>query len=147
LDHCYTPFKRGYKAASLPPFGKSDHAAIFLLPEYKQRIAREAVVMREIRPRSVHVHDDMRDAMSDIDWDMFRSSSSDVSEFTDMVMSFISTVQDTIIPTVKVRSFPKQELIDPFMPPCTPVLLPTTPASYPATWKNTKCRPTDYGER
>jgi len=33
-NHCYTPFKRGYKAASLPPFGKLDHAAIFLLPEY-----------------------------------------------------------------------------------------------------------------
>jgi len=29
LDHCYTPFKRGYRAASLPPFGKSDHAAIY----------------------------------------------------------------------------------------------------------------------
>jgi len=42
LDHCYTTFKRGYKAASLPPFGKSDHAAIFLLPEYKQRIVRDA---------------------------------------------------------------------------------------------------------
>jgi len=35
-DHCYTPFKRAFKAASLPPFGKSDHTAIFLLLEYKQ---------------------------------------------------------------------------------------------------------------
>jgi len=31
--------------ASLPLFGKSDHAAIFLLPEYKHRIVQEAVVM------------------------------------------------------------------------------------------------------
>jgi len=56
LDHCYTPLKRGDKAASLPPFGKSDHAAIFLLPEYKLRIVREAVVMR--------------DAVSDVNWDI-----------------------------------------------------------------------------
>jgi len=43
------PFKRGYHATSLPPFGKSDHAAIFLLPEYKQRIAQKAVVMRDVK--------------------------------------------------------------------------------------------------
>ncbi len=30
------------KARSLPAFGKSDHAAIFLTPEYKQRIVQES---------------------------------------------------------------------------------------------------------
>ncbi len=30
LDHCYTQFKTAYKAHSLPAFGKSDHAVIFL---------------------------------------------------------------------------------------------------------------------
>ncbi len=40
LDHCYTQFKNAYKARSLPAFGKSDHAAIFLTPEYKQRIVQ-----------------------------------------------------------------------------------------------------------
>ncbi len=34
-------FKNAYKARSLPAFGKSDHAAIFLTPEYKQRLAQE----------------------------------------------------------------------------------------------------------
>lgn len=38
LDHCYSQFKNAYKARSLPAFGKSDHAAIFLTPEYKQRL-------------------------------------------------------------------------------------------------------------
>jgi len=67
LDHCYTPFKRGYKAAPLPAFGKSDHAAIFLLPEYKQRIVGEVVVMREVKRWSDQVDDDIRDVMSDAD--------------------------------------------------------------------------------
>jgi len=49
LDHCYTPFKRGYKAAPLPPFSKSDHVTIFLLPEYKERIVWEAVVTRDVK--------------------------------------------------------------------------------------------------
>jgi len=82
-DHCYTPFKRGYKAASLHPFGKSDHADVFLLPEYKQRIVREAVVTRGVKRWYDQIDDNIRDAMSDIDWDWtFRSSSSDVSKFT-----------------------------------------------------------------
>ncbi len=41
LDHCYSQFKNAYKARSLPAFGKSEHAAIFLTPEYKQRLAQE----------------------------------------------------------------------------------------------------------
>jgi len=40
---------------------------------------------------------------------MFRSSSSDVSEFADVVTSFIAMIEDTIVPTVKVRSFPHQK--------------------------------------
>jgi len=48
-------------------------------------------------------------ALSDVDWDMFLSSSSDVSEFTDVATSFIGMLEDTIIPTIKVRSFPNQK--------------------------------------
>ncbi len=48
LDHCYTPLKNACKAHSLLAFGKSDHAAIFLTPEYKQRIAQEPPVEREV---------------------------------------------------------------------------------------------------
>ncbi|KAF0029311.1 hypothetical protein F2P81_018416 [Scophthalmus maximus] len=44
LDHCYTPFKKGYKSIPIPAFGKSDHTAIFLIPEYKQKMTREPVV-------------------------------------------------------------------------------------------------------
>ncbi len=36
LDHCYTQFKNAYNA--LLAFGKSDHATIFLTPEYKPNI-------------------------------------------------------------------------------------------------------------
>ncbi len=54
LDHCYIQFKNGYKARSLPAFGKSDHAAIFLTPEYKQRIVQEPPVEREVTRWSSH---------------------------------------------------------------------------------------------
>lgn len=48
LDHCYTQFKDAYKARSLPAFVKSDHAAIFLTPEYKQRLVQDPPVWREV---------------------------------------------------------------------------------------------------
>ncbi len=54
LDHCYTQFKNAYKARSLPAFGKSDHAAIFLTPEYKQRIVQESPGEREVTRWSSH---------------------------------------------------------------------------------------------
>ncbi len=54
LDHCYTQFKNAYKARSLPAFGKSDHAAIFLITEYKQRLVQEPPVEREVTCWSSH---------------------------------------------------------------------------------------------
>ncbi len=54
LDHCYTQFKNAYKARSMPAFGKSDHAAIFLTPEYKQRIVQESPGVREVTRWSSH---------------------------------------------------------------------------------------------
>ncbi len=85
LDHCYTQFKNAYKARSLPAFGKSDHAAIFLTPEYKQRIVQESpgALVLPLWSYATGVSDD-------VDWDMFRASSADVSEFTDVALSLFT---------------------------------------------------------
>ncbi len=80
LDYCYTMFKNANKAHSLTAFGKSDHAAIFLTPEYKQRIVQEPPVEREVTRWSSHSEAMLEVALDDVDWDMFRASSSDVSE-------------------------------------------------------------------
>jgi len=94
---------------------------------------------------------DLRDPTSDMDWDIsiqFLSSSSDVSEFTDVVMSFIETLADTIVPKVKVRSFPHQKhgSIDRSVMICD--VLNTCTAAYNSTiWMNTMLRPMDSGKR
>ncbi len=69
-------------------FGKSDHAAIFLTPEYKQRLVQEPPVEREVTRWSSHSEAMLQGALDDVDWDMFRASSSDASEFTDVALSF-----------------------------------------------------------
>ncbi len=75
LDHCYTQFKNAKKARSLPAFGKSDHAAIFLTPEYKQRIVQKPPVEREVTRWSSHSEAMLQASLDDVDWDMFRASS------------------------------------------------------------------------
>ncbi len=94
---------------SLPAFGKSDHAAIFLTPEYKQRLAQEPPVKREVTRWSSHSEAMLQAALDDVDWDMFRASSSDVSEFTDVAVSFVNTLTEQATETITVRTFPNQK--------------------------------------
>ncbi len=109
LDHCYTPLKNAYKAHSLPAFGKSDHVAIFLTPEYKQRIVHEPPVERELTRWSSHSEAMLQASLDDVDWDMFRASSSDVSEFTDVALSFVNTLTEQATETVTIRTFTNQK--------------------------------------
>ncbi len=109
LDHCYTQFKNAYKAHLLPAFGKSDHAAIFLTPEYKQRIVQEPPVEREMTRWSSHSEATLQAALDDVDWDMFRASSSDVSEFTDIALSFVNTLTEQATEMVTIRTFSNQK--------------------------------------
>ncbi len=109
LDHCYTQFKNAYKARSLPAFGKSDHAAIFLTPEYKQRIVQKPPVEREVTRWSSHSEAMLQASLDDVDWDMFQASSADVSEFTDVAVSFINTLTDQATETLTIRTFSNQK--------------------------------------
>ncbi len=109
LDHCYTQLKKAYKAHSLPAFGKSDHAAIFLTPEYKQRLVQEPPVKREVTCWSFHSEAMLQAALDDVDWDMFRASSSDVNEFTDVALSFVNMPTEQATETVTIRTFSNQK--------------------------------------
>ncbi len=109
LDHCYTPLKNAYKAHSLRAFGKSDHAAIFLTPEYKQRIVHEPPVEREVTRWSSHSEAMLQASLDDVDWDMFRASSSDVSKFTDVALSFVNKLTEQATETVTIRTFSNQK--------------------------------------
>ncbi len=44
-------------------------------------------------------------AFDDVDWDMFRASSSDVSEFTDVALSFVNMLTEQATETVTIRTF------------------------------------------
>ncbi len=109
LDHCYTPLKNAYKAHSLPAFGKLDHAAIFLTPKYKQRIVLDPPVEWKVTRWSSHSEATLQAALDDVDWDMFRASSSDVSEFTEVALSFVNTLTEQATETVTIKTFSNQK--------------------------------------
>ncbi len=111
LDHCYTQFKNAYKARSLPAFGKSDHAAIFLTPEYNKGSFRNPRGRgeREVTRWSSHSEAMLQASLDDVDWDMFRASSADVNEFTDVALSFVNMLTDQATETVTIRTFSNQK--------------------------------------
>ncbi len=108
-ESCKTQFKNAYKAHSLPAFGKSDHAAIFLTLDYKQRLVRDPPVEREVTRWSSHSEATLQASLDDVDWDMFRASSSDVSEFTEVALSFVYTLTEQATETVTIKTFSNQK--------------------------------------
>ena len=75
LDHLYSTHRDAYKPLPLPPFGKSDHNAILLIPAYKQKLKQEAPVTRSIRKWSDEADAKLKDCFARTDWNMFRDSS------------------------------------------------------------------------
>ncbi len=51
---------------------------------------------------SSHSEAMLQAALDDIDWDMFRASSSDVSEFTNVALSFVNTLTEQATETLTI---------------------------------------------
>ncbi len=64
---------------------------------------------REVTRWSSHSEAMLQSALDDVDWDMFRASSSDVSEFTEVAVSFVNTLTEQATETITVRTFPNQK--------------------------------------
>ena len=110
LDHCYTTFPDAYKPLLRPPFGKSDHSAIQLLPAYKQRLKREPICKKEVRIWSELSDCLLQDCFEDVDWEMFRNAAeNNVNEYADTVTCFIRTCFEDIVPKKTVRIFPNEK--------------------------------------
>lgn len=68
--------KTHIKKVSTLALGKSDHAAILLMPTYKQRLKREEPVICDVRRWTFQ----SEDALDEADWEMFwRRSDDDVN--------------------------------------------------------------------
>ncbi len=110
LDHCYSPFRDAYKLLPRPPFGKSDHSSVLLLPAYRQKLKREAPTLRTIQCWSDQSDAILQDCFDHMDWDMFRAASDDdIEEYSDSVTCFIRKCIEDVVPTKIIRIYPNQK--------------------------------------
>ncbi len=110
LDHCYSPFRDAYKYLPRPPFGKSDHSSVLLLPAYRQKLKREAPDLRTIQCLSYQSNAILQDCFDHMNWDMFRAASDDdIEAYSDSVTCFIRKCIEDVIPTKTVRIYPNQK--------------------------------------
>ncbi len=58
---------------------------------------------------SSHSEAMLQASLDDVDWDMFRASTSDVSEFTNVALSFVNTLTEQATETVTIRTFSNQK--------------------------------------
>ncbi len=110
LDHCYSPFWDAYKSLPRPPFGKSDHSSVLLLPAYRQKLKREAPALRTIQCWSDQSDAILQDCFDHVDWDMFRAASDDdIEAYSDSVTCFIRKCEEDVVPTKTIRIYPNQK--------------------------------------
>ena len=109
LNHLYSTHKDTYKALPHPPFGKSDHNSILLIPACNQKLKQEAPVSRSIKKWSDEADAQLQDCFSSTDWNMFRDSSDGIEEYTTSVTGFINKCIDDVVPTVTVHTKPNQK--------------------------------------
>ncbi len=64
---------------------------------------------REVTRWSSHSEATLQASLDDVDWDMFRASSSDVSEFTEVALSFVYTLTEQATETVTIKTFSNQK--------------------------------------
>jgi hypothetical protein len=95
------------KSLPCPPFGKSDHNSILLLPTYEQKLKQEVPVTRSIWKWYDEVDVKLQHCFASTDWNMFRDSSDNIEEFTTSVTGFINKCIDDI--DVTVRTYPNQK--------------------------------------
>ena len=84
-DHLYSTHRDAYKALLCPPFGKSDHNSILLIPAYKRKLKQEAQVTWSIKKWSDDGDAKLQDSFSSTDWNVFQDSSDDIEEYTTSV--------------------------------------------------------------
>jgi hypothetical protein len=74
------------KLSNLPPFGKSDHNYILLIPAYKRKLKQEAPVTWSIK-WSEEADAKLPDCFSSTDWNIYCDSSDGIEEYNTSVTS------------------------------------------------------------
>ncbi|KAK3527699.1 hypothetical protein QTP86_034173 [Hemibagrus guttatus] len=99
LDHCYTTISGAYRAVPRAALGQSDHIMVHLIPAYRQKLKLCKPVVRTSKKWTSEAVGELQGCLDCTDWDVFRSTTNSLDEYTDTVTSYIYFCEDSIIPT------------------------------------------------
>ena len=105
LDHCYTTLKKAYHAIPRAALGHSDHVMVHLIPAYRQKLKLCKPVVRTSKQCTSEAVEDLKVCLDCTDWDIFRSATNSLDEYTDAVTSYISFCEDSCVPSRSMVSY------------------------------------------
>ncbi|CAG5948416.1 unnamed protein product [Menidia menidia] len=99
LDHCYTTISNAYHAVPRAALGHSDHVMVHLIPAYRQKLKLCKPAVRTSKQWSSEAVEDLKACLETTDWDVFRTATTSLDEYTETVTSYISFCEDCCIPS------------------------------------------------
>ncbi|KAK3571712.1 hypothetical protein QTP86_017851, partial [Hemibagrus guttatus] len=99
LDHCYTTISGAYRAVPHAALGQSNHIMVHLIPAYRQKLKLCKPVVRTSKKWTSDAVGELQGCLDCTDWDVFRSTTNSLDEYTDTVSSYIYFCEDSIIKT------------------------------------------------
>ena len=99
LDHCYTTVSSAYHAVPRAALGLSDHVMVHLIPAYRQKLKLCKPVVRTSKQWTSEAVEDLQACLDCTDWEVFRTASNSLDEYTEAVTSYISFCEDSCVPS------------------------------------------------
>ena len=99
LDHCYTTVRGAYHAVPRAALGQSDHIMVHLIPTYRQKLKLSKPAVRISKKWTSEAVEDLQACLDCTDWDVFRTATNNLDEYTEAVTAYISFCEDSCIPS------------------------------------------------
>ena len=110
LDHCYTTVRDAYHAVPRAALGHSDHVIVHLIPAYRQKLKLCKPVVRTSRKWTSEAVEFLQACLDSTDWDVFRTATNSLDEYTEAVTSYISFCEDCCVPSCTRVSYINDKL-------------------------------------
>ena len=102
LDHCCCTIPNALHAVPRAPLGRSDHAMVYLIPTYMQKLKSDKPLKTTVRKWTHGAILSLQGCFDCTYWAMFSESCANQDEYADTVTSNVSFCTDSCIPSKTV---------------------------------------------
>ena len=94
-----------YHAVPQAPLGHSDHAMVYLIPTYMQKLKSDKPLKNTVKKWTHEAILSLQGCFDCTDWAMFSESCANQDEYADTVTSYVSFCTDSCIPSKTVTIY------------------------------------------